>query len=77
MKAVLEKLMKKSEKKEARIRLPKDKITKLTRKLGKWPARSVTTNLESEEEVQASIHSEILITRSTHMSVLRPRANTL
>ena len=38
IKAMLERLVKKSEEKEARIKLQEENIARLTRKLEKWPA---------------------------------------
>jgi len=53
-----EKLTKESEEKDAWIKLQDEKIAKLTKKLEKWPARFVTKDSESEEEVKSSLHSE-------------------
>ena len=58
MKAMLERLVKGSEEKEARINLQEEKIARLTRKLEKWPARSLTKSLENEEEERAFVQRE-------------------
>jgi len=57
MKAMLERLVKESEEKEARIKLQEEKITRLTKKLEKWPARSLAKILESKQEERASVES--------------------
>ena len=49
MKAMMERLTKKSEEKEACIKLHEEKIAKLTKKLKKWLAGSVTKDSKSEE----------------------------
>jgi len=41
MKVMLERLIKENEEKEARIKLHKEKITRLTRKFEKRPAQSI------------------------------------
>ena len=48
MKAMLEKLIKKSEEKESYIKLRVEKITRLIRKLEKHPTQSLTKNSEIE-----------------------------
>ena len=58
MKAMMQMPAKESKEKEAHIKLLEEKLTKLTRKLEKHPTQSVTKDLESEEEVKASFHSE-------------------
>ena len=58
VKAMLERLIKESEKKETHIKLQEEKIAKLTRKLEKRPARSLAKSSESEVEERASIQSE-------------------
>ena len=55
MKAMLEWRVKESEEKEARIKLQEGKIARLTRKLKKQPARSLS---KSEEKERASVQSE-------------------
>jgi len=45
MKAMLERLIKESEEKEARIKSQEEKIARLTRKLEKRPARSTAKKL--------------------------------
>ena len=49
MKAVLEKLTRDNEEKEARIKLQEEKIAKLTGKLEKRPAQSFTKDSKSED----------------------------
>jgi len=46
MKAMLERVIKESEEKEVHIKLPKESIAKLTRKLQKWLTRSLTKSSE-------------------------------
>jgi len=46
MKAMLERLIKENEEKEARIKLHEKKIAKLTRKLKKRPAQSLAKKLK-------------------------------
>jgi len=58
MNAMLERLIKESEENEGRIKLQEEKITRLTRKLEKWPAQSLAKSLESEEEGRTSIQTE-------------------
>ena len=58
MKAMLERLVKESEEREVRITVLEEKITRLTKKMEKWPTRSSTKNSESEDEEKASIQSE-------------------
>jgi len=58
MKAILEKLTRENEEKEARIKLPEEKIARLTRKLEKWLASSSTKDSESEDSEKVSIHTE-------------------
>jgi len=53
IKAMLERLVKDSEEKEARIKLQEEKIARLTRKLEKQPARSLAKSLKSE-----AVHSK-------------------
>jgi len=55
MKAMLERLIKESEEKEARIKVQEEKSTILTRKLEKRPARSLAKSSKSEEEERASV----------------------
>jgi len=55
MKAMLERLVKENEEKEVRIKLHKEKITRITRKLEKWPIRSLVKSSESEEEEKTFI----------------------
>jgi len=58
MKAILEKLTRDNEEKEARIKLQEEKIAKLTRKLEEQPAQSSTKDSESEDSEKMSIHNE-------------------
>ena len=58
IKAMLERLVKENEKKEACIKLHEEKIDRLTRKLEKRPARSLIKSSESEEEERAFVQSE-------------------
>ena len=58
IKAMLERLLKESEEKKARIKLQKEKIARLTRKLEKRPARSLAKSSKSEEEERASVQIE-------------------
>jgi len=58
MKAILGKLTRENEEKEARIKLQVEKITKLTRELEKQPAQSSTKDSESEDSEKVSIHTE-------------------
>ena len=58
MKAMLERLVKENEEKEAHIKSQEEKIARVTRKLEKQPARSRAKSSESEEEERASIQSE-------------------
>jgi len=58
MKAMLERLVKGSGEKEARIKSQEEKITRLTRKLEKRPARSLAKSSESKEEERAPVQSE-------------------
>jgi len=58
MKAILEKLTRDNEEKEAHIKLQKEKIAKLTRKLGKRPAQSSTKDSESDDSEKMPIHIE-------------------
>ena len=58
MKDMQEKLTQESKESEACMMPKKKKITKLTRKMKKWPAWFITKDSESNEEVKASIHSE-------------------
>ena len=44
MKAMLEKLVKENEEKEGHIKMQEQKITRLTKKLEKWPAQSFMQN---------------------------------
>ena len=55
MKAMLERLIKESEEKEVCIKLLKEKIARLTRKLKKWLARSIAKSSKSEEEKRAYV----------------------
>ena len=55
MKPMLERLVKENEEKEVRIKLHKEKITRITRKLEKWPIRSLVKSSESEEEEKTFI----------------------
>jgi len=57
MKAMLERLVKENEEKEARIKLHEEKIARLTKKLEKWPAQSLEKGSEGEGE-RVSIQSE-------------------
>jgi len=57
IKAMLERLVKEKEEKEARIKLHEEKIARLTRKLEK-PARSIVKSSEIEEEERVSVQSE-------------------
>jgi len=58
IKAMLERLLKESEEKKARIKLQKEKIARLTRKLEKRPARALSKSSESKEEERAFIQRE-------------------
>jgi len=58
MKAMLEKLAKKSDEKEVRIKQQEEKIARLTKKLEKHPTRSLAKTSESEEEGKAFVQSE-------------------
>ena len=58
MKAILEKLTRDNEEKEARIKLQEEKIAKLIRKLEKRPTQSFTKDSESEDSEKMSIHIE-------------------
>jgi len=58
MKAILEKLTRDNEEKEAYIKFQEEKIAKLTRKLEKWPAQSFTNDSESDDSEKISIHIE-------------------
>ena len=58
MKAMLERLIKENEEREARIKLHEEKIAMLTRKLEKRLAQSLEKSSESEEEERASIQVE-------------------
>ena len=49
MKAILEKLTRENEEKEARIKLQEEKIAKLTQKLEKQLAQSSTRDSKSED----------------------------
>ena len=57
MKAMLEQLVRRVKKRRG-IKLQEEKITRLTRKLEKRPAQSLTKSSESEEEERASVQSE-------------------
>ena len=59
MTTVLEKLIKESKEKEESIKLQDKKITRLTRKLEKQPARYFIKSLESEKEEKLSIETEV------------------
>ena len=56
MNAILEKLIRKSEKREAHIKPQEKKIAKLTKKLKKWSAQSPANDSESEDLGKVSIH---------------------
>jgi len=56
MKAILEKLTRENEEKEARIKFQQEKIAKLTRKLGKRPAQSSTKDSESDDSKNVRPH---------------------
>jgi len=58
MKAMLKRLIKENEEKEAHIKLHEEKITRLIRKLEKRPARSLVKSLGSEEGEKVSVQSE-------------------
>jgi len=58
IKAMLKRLVKENEEKEARIKLHKEKIARLTKKLEKRLARAIVKSLESGEEKRVSIESE-------------------
>jgi len=58
MKAMLERLVKESEEKEARIKLQEKKIATLTKKLEKRPTQSLAKSSESVEEERMSVQSE-------------------
>jgi len=58
IKAMLERLVKESEEKEAHIKLREEKIARLTRKLEKRPTQSLTKSSESVDEERASIQSK-------------------
>jgi len=55
MKTMLKRLVKESEEKDTCIKLPKEKITRLTRKLENRPTRYLAKSLESEEEERAFV----------------------
>jgi len=50
MAGMVEKLVKESEEKDKCIKLEREKIVGLIRKLEKWPDQSSTKSLESEEK---------------------------
>ena len=58
MKAMLERLVKESEKKEARIKLQEEKIARLTRGLKKQPVWFIVESSENKEEERAPVQSE-------------------
>ena len=58
MKAILEKITRYNEEKEAHIKLQEEKIAKLTRKLEKRPTQSSTKDSEIEDSKKMSIHTE-------------------
>jgi len=58
MKAMLKRLVKENEEKEAHIKLHEEKIARLTRKLEKRPPQSITKRSASKEEGRASVQSE-------------------
>ena len=58
MKAMLERLVKESEEKEAHIELQEEKIAILTRKPEKRPARSLEQSSESDKEEKTFVQSE-------------------
>jgi len=64
MKAMLERLVKKNEENEARIKVHKEKIARLTRKLEKWPARSLAKSSKSEERIGCPSKVKLLRRRS-------------
>ena len=57
-KAMLERLVKKSEEKEAHIMLQEEKSPRLTRKLENRPAWSLAKSSKSKEEERTSLQSE-------------------
>jgi len=58
MKGMLERLVEDSEEKEVQIKLKEKKIVRLTRKLERLLARSLTKGSESEEEERVFVRSE-------------------
>ena len=58
MKAMLEKLTRENEQKEARIKLQEENIAKLTKNLEKRLAQSSTKDSKSEDLEKMSIHTE-------------------
>jgi len=73
IKAMLERLVKENEKKEACIKLHEEKIDRLTRKLEKRPARSLIKSSESEEEERASSKVKLLMRRFTQRRAVNSR----
>ena len=65
MKAMLQKLSKKCEEKKACIKLQKEKIAKLTRKLKKMATPVFHKGSESEDEEKMSSHTIMLLMRCT------------
>jgi len=59
MKVTLQKLTKESKEKEGPIKVQKEKIAKLTKKLEKWSAQSSTKGLESEDLEKVFVYSEL------------------
>ena len=70
MKAILEKLTRGNEEKEARIKLQEEKIAKLTSKLEKRLAQSSTRDSESEDTKKCSSTLKPLTTRSSQRKTL-------
>jgi len=53
--ATIERLVRESEENEACIKLQEENIARMTRKLEKWPALSLTKSSENEEEERAFV----------------------
>ena len=70
IKVILEILTRDNEKKEARIKLQEEKITKLTRKLEKRPAQSSTRDSESEDTKKCPSTLKPLTVRSNQRKAL-------
>jgi len=72
MKAMLERFVKESEEKEARIKVYEEKIARLTKKLEKHLTRSLIKSSESQDEERAS-KVKLPMRRSTQRRAVNSR----